>query len=172
MKTEKPASVLVCVTDQPSCRRLILAGVEIAKTYGASVQVVSIQPEGLVSPLTANALQNLYDVSSSLGAEMTVYFNNEPALTAAVHASKTGAIHLVSGTPGADSNLFIETIKKLLPELPLSIVDAEGHMVTFPAFPAVSRFRCQRNRSLLIFAVNSLGCLWKYMLSLLYILLL
>ena len=147
MKTEKPASVLVCVTDQPSCRRLILAGVEIAKTYGASVQVVSIQPEGLVSPLTANALQNLYDVSSSLGAEMTVYFNNEPALTAAVHASKTGAIHLVSGTPGADSNLFIETIKKLLPELQflkdlrdhLSIVDAEGHMVTFPAFPAVSR---------------------------------
>lgn len=139
MKTEKPASVLVCVTDQPSCRRLILAGVEIAKTYGASVQVVSIQPEGLVSPLTANALQNLYDVSSSLGAEMTVYFNNEPALTAAVHAAKTGAIHLVSGTPGADSNLFIETIKKLLPELPLSIVDAEGHMVTFPAFPAVSR---------------------------------
>ena len=67
------------MTDQPSCRRLILAGVEIAKTYGASVQVVSIQPEGLVS-LTANALQNLYDVSSSLGAEMTVYFNNEPAL--------------------------------------------------------------------------------------------
>ncbi len=42
---------------------------------------------------------------------MTVYFNNEPALTAAVHASKTGAVHLVSGSPGTESNLFIETIK-------------------------------------------------------------
>ncbi len=133
MNENQSANVLVCVTDQLSCERLIRAGAAIADKYGVPVRVLSVLPEGLVSPQTAKVLQSLYDTASSLGAEMTFYFNKEPALTAAVHASQTGAIHLVSGTPGADSNLFIETIKGLLPELPLSIVDADGRLLTFPA---------------------------------------
>lgn len=170
MKTEKPASVLVCVTDQPSCRRLILAGVEIAKTYGASVQVVSIQPEGLVSPLTANALQNLYDVSSSLGAEMTVYFNNEPALTAAVHAQQNRSHSSGQRHPRCRQQPVYRDHQKAAAGI------APVHCGRGRPYGDISRlprrfpFRCQRNRSLLIFAVNSLGCLWKYMLSLLYIL--
>lgn len=138
MNENKPASVLVCVTDQLSSRRLILAGARIAEQYNARVRVVSILPEGLVSEKTADTLQKLYDVSSSLGAEMTVFFNNEPALTAAVHASQIGAVHLVSGAPGPESNLFIEMIRRLLPELPISILDADDHLITFPAFPAVA----------------------------------
>ena len=94
MNENKPASVLVCVTDQLSSRRLILAGARIAEQYNARVRVVSILPEGLVSEKTADTLQKLYDVSGSLGAEMTVFFNNEPALTAAVHASQIGAVSL------------------------------------------------------------------------------
>lgn len=139
MKIQQPANVLVCVTDQPSCRRLILAGDAIAKKYDVPVKVVSILRPALVSQKTAGTLQTLYDISGKLGAEMTVYFNNDPALTAAVHAKKTHAIHLVSGAPGADSNLFIETVKGLLPELPVSIVDEEGHLVTFPSFPTVAK---------------------------------
>lgn len=38
---------------------------------------------GLVSAKTAETLQTLYNISSRLGAEMTVYFNDDPALTAA-----------------------------------------------------------------------------------------
>ncbi|MCI8554176.1 MAG: hypothetical protein HFJ80_04440 [Clostridiales bacterium] len=136
MNKNKPASVLVCVTDQPSCRRLILAGSRLAESYNTRVQVVSVLPEGLISEKTAGALQKLYDTSGALGAEMTVFFNNEPALTAAVHASQIDAIHLVSGAPGPESNLFIETIRQLLPELPISIVDADDRLITFPALPA------------------------------------
>ena len=128
------ANVLVCVTSQPACRRLISAGAEIAGQYGVPVKVVSVLPQGLVSSKTADTLQTLYNISGRLGAEMTVYFNDDPALTAAVHARQTNAMHIVSGAPGADSNLFIETVKGLLPELPMSIVDEDGHMVTFPAF--------------------------------------
>lgn len=139
MNKEKSANVLVCVTDQLSCERLILVGAAIAEKYGVPVKVLSILPEGLISESTAAVLQNLYDTASSLGAEMTVYFNNDPALTAAVHASKTGAVHIVSGTPGIESNMFIETIKNLLPELPMSIIDADNHVFTFPALPASIR---------------------------------
>lgn len=139
MDTGKSANVLVCVTDQLSCERLIRAGAKIAEKYGVTVKVLSILPEGSVSETTASVLQNLYDTASSLGYEMTVYFNNDPALTAAVHASKTGAVHIVSGTPGADSNMFIETIKTLLPELPMSVIDADDRVFTFPALPAAIR---------------------------------
>ncbi len=132
MENEQPANVLVCVTDQPSCRRLILAGAAIAEKLQAPVKVVSVQPAGLVSPRNAEVLQILYNISAKLGADMTVYFSDEAALTVAVHARQTNAIHIVSGAPGANSNLFIETIKGLLPELPLSIVDEDEHIVTFP----------------------------------------
>lgn len=127
------SNVLVCVTSQPACRRLICAGAEIAQQYGVPVKVVSVLPQGLVSAKTAETLQTLYNISGRLGAEMTVYFNDDPALTVAVHARKTQALHLVSGSPGADSSFFIETVKGLLPEIPLSIVDEDSHIVTFPA---------------------------------------
>ena len=136
MDQDQPANVLVCVTDQPSCRRLILAGASIAEKMGAPVKVVCVRPEGLVSPKTAEALQVLYNISGKLGADMTVYFNDDPALTVAVHARQTNAVHIVSGAPGATSNLFIETVKGLLPELPLSIVDADEHIVTVPGVPS------------------------------------
>lgn len=136
LEHEQPANVLVCVTDQPSCRRLIVAGVSIAKKLELPLKVVCVRPEGLVSAKTAEALQVLYNISSKLGADMTVYFNGDPALTVAVHARQINAVHIVSGTPGANSSLFIETVKGLLPELPLSIVDADEHIVTFPGVPS------------------------------------
>lgn len=139
MNNEKPANVLVCVTDQLACRRLILAGDAIARQYDVPVKVISVMPLGLVSAKTGETLQTLYNISSKLGAEMTVYFNDDPALTVAVHAGTTNAIHIVRGAPGSNSSLFIETIKGLLPEIPMSIVDADDQMLTFPAISAPAR---------------------------------
>lgn len=133
MSQETPGSVLVCVTVQPSCHRLIVAGKSLAEQYGVPLRVVSVLPKRLVSPKTADALQTLYNISGKLGAEMTVFFNDEVALTVAVHARQSDVIHLVSGMPEADSNAFVETIRELLPDIPLSLVDQDGQMVTFPA---------------------------------------
>ncbi|MDD2362706.1 MAG: hypothetical protein PHH84_07130 [Oscillospiraceae bacterium] len=126
-------NVLVCVTDQLSCERLIRTGAAIAKKKGIPVQVVSVLPETLVSDNTACVMQKLYDTANSLGAEMTFYFNSDPALTVVVHAKKSGATHIVSGTPGTDSTLFIETIKSLLPDLPITIINTDNRLYTFPA---------------------------------------
>ncbi|HBT63404.1 MAG TPA: hypothetical protein DEB10_01920 [Ruminococcaceae bacterium] len=137
MNHSSEENVLVCVTDQLSSERLIRAGSEIAEKQSISLKVICILPKGFVSKSTSAILQNLYDTANSLGAEMTFYFNNNPALTVAVHAKKTETVHIVSGTPGADSNLFIEAIKTLLPHLPVSVVDADGRMYTFPTVSAV-----------------------------------
>lgn len=53
MNTENPAgraNVLVCVTDQPSCRRLILAGDAIAQKYQVPVKVVTVLKPGWFLP--------------------------------------------------------------------------------------------------------------------------
>ena len=139
MVQENPGCVLVCVTVQPSCRRLIVAGRALAEQYGVPLRVVSVLPKRLVSPKTADALQTLYNISGKLGAEMTVFFNDEVALTVAVHARQSEVVHLVSGMPEADSNTFVGTIRELLPEIPLSLVDQDGQMFTFPSLvPSVS----------------------------------
>ena len=126
-------NVLVCVTDRPGSERLIRAGASIAKDSGIALNVVTVLPKGFVSENTAAVLQELYNTANSLGAEMHFYFNSEPALTIAVHARKTGSEHIVSGKPDADSSLFIETLRGLLPDLPVSVVDSDGRIYTIPA---------------------------------------
>lgn len=139
MPSKPQANVLVCVTDPSSCHRLILAGMAIAEQYDIPVKVVSIVPQSVITPVIAQNLQTLYNIAGRLGAEMTVYFNDEPALTAAVHARQTNAQHLVSGAPGTDSTFFLETVKGLLPEIPISIVDPDEQMYTFPALAAAQQ---------------------------------
>ena len=62
------ANVLVCVTSQPACRRLICAGAEIAQQYGVPVKVVSVLPQGLVSakPLKPCRRFTTFQASSAL----------------------------------------------------------------------------------------------------------
>ena len=133
MEKSEKSTVLVCVTDQLSCGRLILAGVQIAQEHNAKVQVLSVLPEGIISENTATVMQDLFEIAGDADAEMNFYFNDSPALTAAVHARKNGATHIISGVPGVGSNLFIETLKGLLPEVSLTLVNNENEIYTFPA---------------------------------------
>ncbi|MGN0172501.1 MAG: hypothetical protein ACI39E_06935 [Acutalibacteraceae bacterium] len=129
METKLPC-ILVCVTDQMSCRRLIQKGRELADTCGYELCVVSVVPEQEPSKHTADTLQALYDIACSLGAGMQLLFNEDPALTVAVYARQVNAAHLISGSPSLNSNAFVETIHELLPDLPITIVDSENRCVT------------------------------------------
>lgn len=137
---DNTATVLVCVTDQLSCERLIQAGVALAEEYGGlPVRVLSVVRPELVTEETAATLQALYDKAAAQGADMTIYFNDTPAIMAAVHARQTDAVHLVVGTPGVDTNRFVETLKGLLPEIPLTMIDAQGQACTLPALSTAKR---------------------------------
>jgi len=136
---EDTASVLVCVTDQPSCRRLIRAGAAIAREYDdLPVRVFSVLRPELVTEQTAIVLQSLYDEAGAQGAQMTVYFNDTPALMTAVYARQTEAAHIVVGTPGTDSRQFVKQLRCLLPDVPLTIVDEQERRCALPVLSAVS----------------------------------
>ena len=90
----KKACVLVCVTSQPDCERLIRAGKKIADGEGVPLQVVSVQRMEECFQPNSETLERLHQQAKAVNAEMTVYFNDSPAITAAVHAVKEGAVNI------------------------------------------------------------------------------
>jgi K+-sensing histidine kinase KdpD len=99
-------SILVCVTGQRNCRRLILAGETVARQRGAELLV--LHALGANAPLMGNpdereALNYLYECSAVAGAQMMVRRSENPVLTIAECAREYSAVALVLGTPGANA---------------------------------------------------------------------
>ncbi len=131
---ENKKCVMVCITDQPGCNDLIAAAAAIAEQKGLPLVAITVLRAGLMSEYTSDRLQTMYNIAGRHGAELLVLFNDSPALTVAVSARQHNAEHLVVGTPGPMSNRFIETIKGILPEIPLTVVGNERKdQITFPA---------------------------------------
>ncbi len=119
-------SVIVCVTPQLSCSRLIKAGELIAMENNAPLKVLSVFPEGSGADAeTAGILEKLHEAASLAGAEMSVYFNDSPDILTAVVAAKENAALLVVGFPGEKSSGYINRVHSLLPKLPVIMVDGE-----------------------------------------------
>lgn len=123
----KHPCVMVCVTQQQSCARLIEAGARIAKRENLPLSVISVFKES--SGMNANdggALENLFACAQKYDASMNIYFNDSPELVVAVAAKKNNASTLVTGFPAEGSNGFIAHIHELLPELPITMVDKDS----------------------------------------------
>lgn len=119
-------NVLICVTAQESSKALVAAGKAIAQKHSASVEVVSVLPmEYNENSTNPKIIESLYGFAKSAGAEMSVYFSDDPILTVAAHIGKTKPQSLVVGFPGENSNDFVSMIHLLLPDLPISMVDGE-----------------------------------------------
>lgn len=119
---KKKASILVCVTGQRDCDRLIQVGKQLALERQAELQVLCVQPASSGYDADCEELEYLRQTARDAGADMTVYFDDSPALIAAGFLKQTGATHLVTGMAGTPSNGFIERIHRLAPRVPISMV--------------------------------------------------
>lgn len=93
-------NVLVCVTGQLSCERLIVAGARIAETSGGMVCVLHVARAGnrvLGYANEAEALEYLLSVSVAHGADMMVVKNDDVIGTIARQAREHNAGVLVAG---------------------------------------------------------------------------
>ena len=124
MKSGK--TVLVCVTGQRDCDRLIKAGRKLADELELSLLVLCIQPASSGIQGNSEELEYLRQTARDSQAEMTVYFNDDAPLMAVSVAKKVGAKHIVTGMPEAPVNGFVELIHKLLPRVPVSMVEKNG----------------------------------------------
>ena len=126
MSTTKMASVLVCVTGQRDCDRLIRAGKKISEERSIPMQVLCVQPTSSGYETSCDELEYLRQTARDASAEMSVFFNDEAVLVAVSFIKQTGATHIVTGMAEAPMNGFVELIHKLVPNIPISMVSREG----------------------------------------------
>lgn len=120
------ASVLVCVTWQMGCDRLIKIGKNFADKYNLDLQVICVQKPALDYVIDSNVIEYLYKSSKEAGAEMTVFFNDDAPFITSAFAKKKNVTRIVTGMPGNKINGFISAIHNLLPEVTISMVTADN----------------------------------------------
>ena len=120
------AAVLVCVTGQRDCDRLIRAGKKIADGRSIPLQVLCVQPASAGFDADCEELEYLRQTAKSAQAEMSVYFDDNAAVMAAGVAKNIRAEHIVTGMAEVPVNGFVEILHKLLPHLPISMVAKDG----------------------------------------------
>lgn len=118
-------AVLVCVTGQRDCDRLIQAGKRIAEKQGVPMQVLCVQPTSAGFD-SCEELEYLRQTARDAQAEMTVFFHDDAALVAVGFVKQIGAGQLVTGMAEAPVNGFVEILHKLLPKVPISMVAKDG----------------------------------------------
>lgn len=126
MDLKKNKTVLVCVTGQHDCDRLIRTGKKIADELALPLQVLCIQPASAGFDTDCEELEYLRQTARNSGAEMTVYFNDDAPLMAVSVAKRNGAAHIVTGMAEVPVNGFIDILHKLLPVVPISMVAKDG----------------------------------------------
>ena len=121
--------VLVCVTGQKTCERLIAEGGRLAAETGAELSVVHVarQGDGLLGGIVAEAeaLEYLFKVSTEHGADMAVIRSENVIETLANHAEKVGASLMVLGSSREVNRDVTKDLKARMPHMDFRIVYAE-----------------------------------------------
>lgn len=121
----KEPRVLVCVTGQKSCERLIHDGAEIAAEMGAELSVVHVAKMGttfLGSASESQALEYLFEISKNHNADMMLLRNDDVVRTIAAHARKIGASLIVLGSGGQKgSGRLSRALQNALPDVEIRV---------------------------------------------------
>lgn len=121
--------VLVCVTGQKTCERLILFGAQRAREMSCPLSVLHVAGVGqdfLGNPEEGEALEYLYEISSAHDADMTVMRAADALDTVASYARKIGATHILLGvSPAREKRDFGQSLSVLLPHTRVETVCAE-----------------------------------------------
>ena len=135
MCADKKPSVLVCVTGQYDCDRLIETGARQAEELGYDLHVLCVHtPMNDISRL-GDEIEYLYRTAKELGADMTIAFNKDAPKFAAGFARKINARHLVTGLPDNRPNGFVLTVHERLPRLQITMVTKENDCLIYTIEP-------------------------------------
>lgn len=118
--------VLVCVTRQKTCERLIIEGRRLATELCAGLSVLHVAKIGinfLGNPIEGDALEYLYKISSEHEADMTLIRADDILGAISAHADKLSANCVIMGrTKGHDNWDMTNDFTALRPDLDVRIV--------------------------------------------------
>lgn len=120
-------NIMVCVTQQKTCERLINKGEALKKKYNGDLFVIHAAKEGtnfLGNQHESDALEYLYEKSKNAGAEMTVLRSKDVPETLLEFAKNKDIKHIVMGeAPSSNNENDIASIlQKKMPECIFYIV--------------------------------------------------
>jgi K+-sensing histidine kinase KdpD len=112
-------NILVCVTQQKTCERLINQAHELAREYGGSLFVINVVKSDmsfLDSTKESEALEYLFGISKKVGANLSVLKSDDVLKTIAEFADENDIDYIIIGR-SHDKNAgerFVKRLKSLL----------------------------------------------------------
>lgn len=115
----------MAVYSQSNQRQLTAKALELAEEDNTELSVVSVFPE--CGGEYAQKTEQLYQYSSSIGAEMTVLYSSEPALALMEHVKHNKITNVVI----SESNMSCaaKLIQEILPNVKVTVVPNESGSV-------------------------------------------
>lgn len=121
-------NIMVCVTQQKTCEKLIKAGYEISKEMESStlyvIHVVNENDKLLFNLSDGDALEYLFEITKELGADLVVKRSKNVVNTLVEFALEKGISHVVMGCAAditANKN-FEQKLRTKLKEIEFVIV--------------------------------------------------
>ena len=106
MRADRKPSVLVCVTGQYDCDRLIEEGFEQAAEQGWELHVLCVHSPVRNQAYPSDEIEYLYRTAKDLGADMTMTFSDNAPMCAADFTRNINAKRLVTGMPTTDRTVL------------------------------------------------------------------
>ena len=121
--------ILVCVTDQESCGRLIKAGRQLADIVDVPLKVISVLPHGSGRWMASEELEYLFNISKQLEAEMIIRFHDFAAEAVADFIRHQPVRALIVGEPPEPGqSVFISHLEEQFPDLAILCVKDNGKL--------------------------------------------
>ncbi len=126
--------ILVCVTDQESCGRLIESGRQLADLNDNTLKVICVRPRKMKNWMASDEVEYLYNVSKQLQAEMIIVFHDY-AVNAVADFIRSNEVEVVvvGMPPDPGQSIFISGLEEQFPGLPLIALDKTGGLQLVPA---------------------------------------
>ncbi|MCI8815829.1 MAG: hypothetical protein HFF16_09805 [Angelakisella sp.] len=117
--------VLVLVTDQFRCKRLITAGKHLADEGGLSLQVINVASPG--AERNPQAIEYLFQASREQDATMTIHYSDRPEQFLGELIQRHQPAAVVTGLPGQGSTL-LQKLWMRFDEISFYVVDHDGSL--------------------------------------------
>ncbi len=125
--------VLVCVTAQLSCEKLINRGKELAEKLGRPLRVVTVLNKEGNAKEKSTALKNLNALSKKSKCNIDIVYSENAAQSLGFHINKINPCHILIGNP-IEGGRFFEEFMSNTYTAPVSVVDSEEKIIyTLPS---------------------------------------
>lgn len=125
--------ILVCVTDQESCVRLIEAGRKLADLTDAPLKVICVRPRSMKSWFGSDEVEYLFNKSKQLDAEMIIKFHDYAVDAVSDYVRNNDIdVVIVGMPPDPGQSVFISGLEDNFPELPVIALDETGTLQLVP----------------------------------------